>query len=187
MKKKILITGFEAFDNDSTNPSAEWVKWMEGKMPERVDLRGEILPVTFGSAFLKFKKIYDEFKPDFVILTGLAKNRTHLTVERIGINWVDARIPDNDGVTIKSQKINHEGPDGLFTTIDVEHILTLARKSGLEMKVSTSAGEYVCNDILYKTLCYLQNKNTKATFIHLPGAENYDGIYLALLSIVNGL
>ena len=187
MIKKILITGFEPFDNDTTNPSADWINWMKGKEPRDREIRGEILPVTFQGGFESFKKSYDEFLPDIVILTGLAKNRSTLTVERIGINWVDARIPDNNGMKINSQKILADGPDGLFTTVDIEKIITLAAKKEIVVKLSTSAGEYVCNDLLYKALCYTQNKKSQVTFIHIPGLDNYDGTYLALEAIVNGL
>lgn len=189
--KKILITGFEPFDQDKTNPSGDWVNWMIARsMPLRTssrELRGIVLPVTFNGAFASLKKASDEFCPDIIIMTGLAKNRTHLTVERIGINWIDARIPDNDGVQILSSKIEENAPDGLFTTIAMESILTAAERAGVTMKVSTSAGEYVCNHLLYKTLLETLNTKTSATFIHIPGSDSYDGIYLALESIVNSL
>ncbi len=189
--KKILIAGFEPFDQDKTNPSGDWVNWMIARsMPLRSssrELKGVVLPVTFDGAFATLKKVSDEFCPDIIVMTGLAKNRSVLTIERIGINWVDARIPDNDGVQILSSKIEEGSPDGLFTTIPVERILTLAEEANTPMKVSTSAGEYVCNHLLYKTLLYNHNKKTAATFIHIPGSDNYDGIYLALESIVNGL
>lgn len=186
MTKKILITGFEPFDNDFTNPSGDWIKWMETRNTGK-DVRGEILPVSFSGAFNKFKKVYDEFCPDIVILTGLAKNRAQLTIERIGINWVDARIPDNDGITLSAQKIDLRGPDGLFTTLPIESVMKSAEASGHPMKLSTSAGEYVCNDLLYKTLCYTLGRKIPVTFVHLPGADNYDGIYLALESVVKDL
>lgn len=189
MAKKILVTGFEPFDQDQTNPSGEWVNWIRARsMPGR-EVKGIILPVSFVGAFEEFKKSFDEFCPDFVILTGLAKNRTQLTVERIGINWVDARIPDNDGVQLRSKKIDESGPDGLFTTIAIEKIVALSEKAGVPMKLSTSAGEYVCNDLLYKTLCYTVDKKTSVTFIHLPqrAEGDYEDIFFALLSIVNGL
>jgi pyroglutamyl-peptidase len=190
--KKILIAGFEPFDQAMTNPSADWITWMQDKKSTITDrvVTGIILPVTFDTAFREFSKVYDDFKPDFIILTGLAQNRTLLTVERIGINWVDARIPDNAGVKKQAQKIDPQGPDGLFTSIPLEVITKLVQNEKLILKVSTSAGEYVCNDLLYKVLCYTQHKNTQTTFIHLPGLENiadYHGIYLALESLVKGL
>lgn len=175
MIKKILITGFEPFDSDAANPTGDWVNWMHSQTPSPGrEVRGTILPVTFNGGFQAFKKVYDEFNPDLVILTGLAKNRQDLSVERIGINWVDARIPDNDGVTLTSRKIDEHGPDGLFTTISVNELISLTENMGGRMKLSTSAGEYVCNELLYKVLCYTKNKKTLVTFIHFPGLVSYD-------------
>lgn len=188
MNKKILISGFEAFDGDLVNPSTELIEWFTKRKfnNDRV-VKSVILPVVFDDAFTSFKKVVDEFSPDIIILTGYAKNRKTLTVERIGINWVDARIPDNKGAIKKSQKIDAEGPDGLFTTVDISKLIELAEKSGVELKISTSAGEYVCNELLYRVLCYSQNKKTAVTFIHIPRLDHYDDIHLAFESIVNGL
>ena len=188
MTKKILIAGFDPFAGDLTNPTSDWITWMKTRpVPVDREIKSVILPVTFAGAFCAFQKIYDEFCPTIVILTGLAKNRAELTVERIGINWVDARIPDNDGVTLSSQKIDPEGPDGLFTTLSIDEMKKLTNNAQAHLKLSTSAGEYVCNYLLYKTLCYTKNKNTSVAFIHFPGLDNYNGIHLALESIVNGL
>lgn len=186
MTKKILLCGFDAFDGDSTNPSATFIHWLNSrKLNDDRVVESVILPVTFDGAFATFKKSFDEFCPELVILTGLAKNRKTLTVERIGINWVDARIPDNSGVIKVSQKIDDNGPDGLFTTIPITSIIDIISNSGVAIKLSTSAGEYVCNELLYKVLCYTKDKNSQVTFIHIPGLDNYDGIHLALETLVN--
>ncbi len=188
MNKKILISGFDAFDGDIMNPSTELIEWLRIRKinADRV-VKSVIFPVVFDDAFNSFKKIVDEFSPDIIILTGYAKNRKTLTVERIGINWVDARIPDNKGTIKKSQKIDEEGPDGLFTTIDILKLIELAKTAGVELKISTSAGEFVCNELLYRALCYTKDKKTEVTFIHIPGLDHYDDIHKAFESIVNGL
>lgn len=190
--KKILLAGFEPFANNLTNPTADWINWMHDRKQNYSDkkIQAIILPVTFSTAMEKFTELYDAFCPDYVILTGLASNRLFLTVERIGINWIDARIPDNDNFQPLAQKIFNDGPDGLFTTIPLEKIINLMSNEFITVKVSTSAGEYVCNDLLYKVLCYTQHKKSQTTFIHLPGVaahDDYAGIYLALENLVKGL
>jgi pyroglutamyl-peptidase len=188
MIKKILITGFEPFDMDITNPTGDWVNWMQIQTPSLGrEVRGVVLPVTFNGGFQAFKKVYDELIPDLVILTGLAKNRKDLTVERIGINWVDARIPDNNGVTLTSKKIDEQGPDGLFTTININELISFAELNGIKLKLSTSAGEYVCNELLYKVLCYTQNKKAQVTFIHFPGLENYEDLNRSMEKLVHSV
>lgn len=185
--KKILISGFMPFDQDLHNPSANWIKWFLDEEKVKVQeglLKGVILPVTFEGAFNELKLHIDSFKPEVIIMTGLAKNRTELSLERIGINWVDFRIPDNVGMLVKAQKIDSLGPDGLFTTIPIDLLLSIDPA----LKISTSAGEYVCNELLYRTLYYLQDTNTQVTFFHLPGEENYkenyNNIFIRLKNLV---
>lgn len=191
MHKKILITGFTPFEQSLINPSGQWISWMNARpTPKNKIIKGKILPVEFLTAFNEFKTTYDEFLPDIVILTGLAANRQDLTVERIGINWEDARIPDNAGYMPKSQVIIKDAPDGLFTTLDIETIQRIFNTTNCTLKVSTSAGEYVCNELLYRVLHYTQyvsGKKTPTTFFHLPKAEDYSGIYLALEKLVSDL
>lgn len=190
MHKKILITGFTSFDQALSNPSGEWISWMNARpKPKNKIVVGKILPVEFLTAFNEFKTTYDEFLPDIVILTGLAANRLELTVERIGINWEDARIPDNAGYMPKSKVIINDAPDGLFTTLNLETIQNIFNTTDCTLKVSTSAGEYVCNELLFRVLHYSLTRNDKTltTFFHLPKSNNYDGIYLALEKLVSDL
>lgn len=110
MDKKILISGFDAFDGDTMNPSTELIEWLRiRKLSNDRDVRSIILPVVFDEAFHSLKKIIDEFSPDIIFLTGYAKKRKTLTVERIGINWVDARIPDNKALQKNLRKLMKQG------------------------------------------------------------------------------
>jgi pyroglutamyl-peptidase len=184
MTKKILVTGFEPFDGDSINPSSTLLDWLKSKN-QNFDLRTELLPVSFTNAYPKLLNAILEFNPTHVVLTGLAKNRTELTLERIAINWVDARIADNDGLIIKSQKIKEGRPDGLFTTLPLEKMLESARKSNCPTKISTSAGEYVCNHLIY---LYLSNhKKVPGTFIHIPGAVDHEIFFQGISAILTNL
>ena len=184
MTKKILITGFEPFDGDSINPSAELLVWLKTQLFD-FELHTKLLPVSFTTAYPKLKEAIDEFHPTHVILTGLAKNRVELTLERIAINWVDARIPDNDGLTLKSQKIKEGSADGLFTTIPIEKMLAAALNSGCPTKISTTAGEYVCNHLIYLYLS--QNEKVPGAFIHIPGADDYEKYFQGIGAILKEL
>lgn len=185
MTKKILITGFGPFDKNDVNPSQQWVESLCHKKFVKRDVKGLILPVTFDECFEQFVEVYNQFQPDLVLMTGLAQNRKVLTVERIGINWIDARIPDNNGKRPLSQKITEDGPDGLFSTVDLEHLKTIWPA----LTLSTSAGEYVCNYLLYKVLYFLKNdaRHIPATFFHLPGLDDYQNLFLELDNIVEHL
>jgi pyroglutamyl-peptidase len=182
--KKILITGFEPFDGDCLNPSGVLLDWLNSKAFD-FEIRTELLPVSFTNAYPVLEKALQEFNPTHVILTGFAKNRTELTIERIAINWVDARIPDNDGLTLKSQKIKEESEDGLFTNLPIEKMLAAARSTGCPTKISTTAGEYVCNHLIY--LFLTENKKVPGTFIHIPGACEHEIFFQGISAILTAL
>ena len=182
--KKVLVTGFDPFDGDATNPSAELLVWLKDQKFD-FEVKTLLLPVSFEKCFVILDKEIKFSNPTHVILTGLAKNRQVLTVERIGINWMDARIPDNEGHKPLNQKILHDGADGLFSTMPVDQVIAAASAVGCPTKLSTSAGEYVCNYLLYRFLS--SYKKVPGTFLHLPGIENYDGIYQGIKSILNSI
>lgn len=170
---KILLSGFEPFDGDGVNPSAELLNWLLGR-DLHFELVTALLPVTFAGAYPALKNTIEMVRPDLVVATGLAKNRSEITVERIGINWVDARIPDNAGITLSAQKIVKNGADGIFTRLPVIEMIEASRAVGVPAKLSTSAGEYVCNHVLY--LLLHEFPQLSAGFIHLPVHPNFLGV-----------
>jgi len=170
---KILVSGFEPFDGDKVNPSAELLNWLlTRELP--FELVTVVLPVTFDGAFKALKQTIELVKPNVVVATGLAKNRSEITVERLGINWVDARIPDNAGITLSAQKIVNNGPDGIFSRLPLMEMIEASRAVGVPAKLSTSAGEYVCNHVLY--LLLHEFPQLSAGFIHLPSTPNFLGV-----------
>lgn len=170
---KILVSGFEPFDGDAVNPSAELLNWLLGReLP--FELVTALLPVTFAGAYPALRRAIEMVKPDVVVATGLAKNRTEITVERIGINWVDARIPDNAGITLSAQKIVEAGADGIFSRLPVMEMIEASRAAGVAARLSTSAGEYVCNHVFYSLLHDFPELS--AGFIHLPVNPNFTGV-----------
>lgn len=183
MTKKVLITGFEPFDGGAMNPSQELLTFLD-QQSFSFDLKTQLLPVSFSKSLSVLDSVMSGFKPTHVVMTGFAHKRTELTIERIGINWVDARIPDNDGVILKNQKILETGPDGLFTRLPLEPMLEAASQY-VPVKISTSAGEYVCNYVLYSFLRLYPD--VPGTFIHIPGADDYVNFFKAVAAIADSL
>lgn len=179
MKKRILISGFEPFDGLDINPSSQLLDYLN-HYSFHFELKTVLLPVSFSRAFPSLKMTIEEYKPDVVIMTGLAKNRHEITPEKIAINFNNARNTDNDGNRPRSQKIDEQGIDGLFSTLPLDEMIHFAHQHTLPVNFSFTAGTYVCNDLFYKTLNYTQGTAIKAGFIHLPATEeiNPEGAHL---------
>ena len=167
--KSVLITAFEPFNKDDKNPTEEVL----AELPDflyNARIVKVTLPVVYNQAFDVLLPYIDEYKPDLILMMGLAAGRTHVNIERIAINVNDARIPDNLGNTIRNQVIVEGGPDGLFTNLPLEAIMKRMHKKELPVMISNTAGAYICNHIMYKTLHYIKTYDLKikAGFVHMP-------------------
>ena len=160
---KILVTGFEAFDKSAINPSAEIVKALKGD-----DLVTAILPVVFGQASAQLRELIDLHKPSAVLCLGLAVGRSEITPERIAINLENARIADNAGNQPLEQRIIPDGPDGHFSTLPIEKMVTSMKAAGIPASISLSAGTFVCNHIFYVMQDYLKDSSITSGFMHVP-------------------
>ena len=160
---KILVTGFEPFATSSLNPSGEIVKALNAP-----DLVTAILPVFFGQASAQLRELIDLHKPTAVLCLGQAEGRSVMTPERIAINLNDARIADNAGNQPLEQRIIADGPDGYFSTLPIEKMVTSMKAAGIPTSISLSAGTFVCNHIFYVLQDYLKNSPVKSGFMHVP-------------------
>ena len=82
--RRILLTGFEPFNNLSTNPSQEIIFAIESEKIDGITTR--ILPVEFGKSSEILIGLIEKFRPDFVICLGQAEGRNQITPERIAVN-----------------------------------------------------------------------------------------------------
>ena len=103
---------------------------------------------------------------------GQAGGRAAITPEKVAINLMDGRIPDNAGYQPMDVPIREDGETAYFTSLPVKAMVQRMRDAGIPAAVSYTAGTYVCNYLLY-TLLYLIDKkypNVRGGFIHVPYA-----------------
>ncbi|EDY36644.1 pyrrolidone-carboxylate peptidase [Aciduliprofundum boonei T469] len=170
MPIKVLLTGYEPFGGHKKNPTMDIVAALEGKKIKNAEVYGKILPVSVKRAGPEIDKVLYELKPDVVISLGLAPTYTSITVERVGLNLVDARIPDNDGEQPMDMPIVEDAPLAYLATLPTREIVEELKKNGIPAVLSYSAGTYLCNYALFKVLHYASEHGypKSAGFIHIP-------------------
>ena len=94
--KKLLITGFDPFNNQSINPSWQSVKELADQIGDYQVTKLQI-PTVFDKAVECVLNKAKEIEPDAIICVGLAGGRSCVTPEVVAINLIDATIPDNEG------------------------------------------------------------------------------------------
>ena len=189
---KILITGFDPFGGEATNPAIESVKRIDENIEGAEIYKLEIPTVFHKSAEVVEAKI-KEVNPDVVLSIGQAGGRYGITVERVAINEDDARIEDNEGNQPIDVVIREDGAPAYFSTLPIKAMVEEIKKEKLPASVSNTAGTFVCNHIMYQDL-YLAEKygNIKAGFIHVPYLteqvlDKKDTASMSLEDIVVGL
>lgn len=165
----ILITAFEPFQQETINATMEAL----ALLPDNVcghTLIKRTIPVVFGKAVDAVTALVDDLQPDAVICLGQASGRVDVTPERVAINVMDARIPDNAGEQPADAPIRKDGPAAYFSTLPVKAMVQAMKEAGVPASLSNTAGTFVCNDLMYGLLDHLARtgRNIPAGFIHIP-------------------
>ncbi|MBD5157987.1 MAG: pyroglutamyl-peptidase I [Butyrivibrio sp.] len=166
---KILVTAFDAFGDDSVNSSSEALDalFVPEETASIVKLK---LPTVFGKSEMLLTDAIKEHKPDAVLCVGQASGRAAITIERVAINIMDARIADNEGFKPVDVPIEADAPAAYFSTVPIKAMVKAISEAGIPAEVSNTAGTYVCNRLLYGALHYIAVNSLpiRAGFIHVP-------------------
>ncbi len=167
---RLLLTGFEPFGKQDINSSEQVIQQLEGKSFEGVELFTAVLPVDrFDGPDKLLRKIMN-IQPDAVISLGQAGGRHAISIERVAVNLLDYRIPDNGGNLETDKTIQVDGADAYFSTLPTRSMVNSLLENGIPAELSLSAGAFLCNQVMYEMLHHLKTfkQPTKAGFIHLP-------------------
>lgn len=166
----VLVTGIEPFDGETINPSWEAARRLDGEAIDGATIAARLLPCVIGKVNGVLRDAIEETSPDIVVCLGQAGGRSDISVERVGINIVDARIPDNDGHQPVDEPVVPGGPAAYFSTLPIKAIVAALRAHGIPASVSQTAGTYNCNAILYGLSHYIARHRPamRGGFIHVP-------------------
>lgn len=172
---KILLTGFEPFGSHRSNPSWD----AAAALPETmggVQIVKLKLPVSFRRFSALLEAAIEREKPEGLICVGLAGGEDKVSIERVGINLMEARIPDNDGFQPFDMPVRPDGDTAYFSTFPVKRMAKAVESRGIGSCVSYSAGTFVCNAVLYTGLYLASSRypSMKCCFIHVPYDETME-------------
>ena len=165
----ILLTGFEPFGGETTNPSWEVAaRFAEGKLG-LIEVKPLRLPVDCKRAASEAKAAIVGLKPVAVIGLGQAGGRTAITIEKVAINLADERADRESGERAEGRPVVRGGPDAYFARLPIAEMIQAITGRGIPAAMSLSAGAYVCNTVMYATLHELRRQpEVPVGFIHLP-------------------
>jgi pyroglutamyl-peptidase len=162
-----LLSGFEPFADDEINPSQELMRKMASLALEETYTM--VLPVSFERAFPLLEAQIAKLNPDVILMFGLNSKISKINIEKVAINFIAARIPDNDGIQPKNVIINPQDASAYFASLDPFLVQSKLNELGMDCDISYSAGTYVCNYLYYQVL---SNFNVPCVFLHIPHYKN---------------
>ena len=166
---KILVTGFDPFGGEPINPAIESVKRLPDNIAGAEIIKLEI-PTVRKKSLEKIEKAINEHNPDVILSIGQAGGRFDISIERVGINLDDFRIPDNEGNQIIDEPVFPDGENSYFVKLPVKAMVQNVQKNNIPASVSYTAGTFVCNHVLYGVMYLIEKKykGKKSGFIHIP-------------------
>ncbi|MCI8566117.1 MAG: pyroglutamyl-peptidase I [Lachnospiraceae bacterium] len=208
--RTVLVTAFEPFGKDIENaaalvcgalpdqgcflesPAARPLK-AKNDLSDRTHLSAEtaagyrivkqILPTEFKAGAQALLQAMDAARPHLVLCLGQAGSRSEITPERIAVNLMDARIPDNAGWQPDEEPVVPGGLPAYFTNVPVKAVVQAAQEAGCPAAVSDSAGTYVCNCVFYTLMNRIAATPANETtpplwgdFIHVPYVRGQKGV-----------
>ena len=163
---EVLVTGFAPFGGEPVNPSWQAVSLLGAR---RDDIAAVELPCEFAASLPALRAAVEEHKPSLVVCVGQAGGRLDITPERVAVNLIDARIPDNAGEQPVDVPVVPDGPAAYFTTLPVKACVAAIRAAGVPASVSHTAGTYVCNQVFYGLMHLLSTlPDVRGGFVHVP-------------------
>lgn len=178
---RVLVSGFDPFYTNKTNPSQTIVEALPNflelpEMQSRVTLTRLVLPSCCESwDILNNQLDSTAYKKTVVVMLGLANKRDRLSIESVALNIQDYRIADNKGHQWEHKRIKKKAPLALETNVDVVKLKLELDQHGYPAEVSYHAGTFICNDVYFRVLNKQRKRNDipAALFVHLPTVETY--------------
>lgn len=168
-KPTVLLTGFTPFADEALNPSWEAVRGLDGVIIEGHRVVAVQLPTEFGGALPILRSALRRVRPRVAVAVGLAGGREGISLERVAINIIDARIPDNAGRQPIDVPVVRGGPAAYFTSLPIKAALLRLQREGIPAHVSQTAGTYVCNQVFYALMHATRRRRAmRAGFVHVP-------------------
>lgn len=166
----LLLTGFEPFGGEIDNPAMALLPHFSRRRIAGHRIETHLLPVSFAAALASLETALQHTAPRLVLGIGQAGGRARLSLERVALNLIDARIPDNDGVQPFDAPVIAGAPAAHFASLPLKAMLAALQSHGIPAELSLTAGTFVCNAVFF-ALCHRALELTpppRVGFLHVP-------------------
>jgi pyroglutamyl-peptidase len=173
----ILITGFGPFPGSPYNPTGPLVQRLARlRRPSLADVKiaAHIFPTSYAAVDRELPEIIARYKPDVLLMFGLAPRARTLRIETRARNSV-ALLPDVSGIALPRHTILPSGPAASAMPAPTQSLLAAVRTTRVPAALSRDAGRYLCNYLCWRAAKAVNKKNgpRMAVFVHVPKTARF--------------
>jgi pyroglutamyl-peptidase len=171
-KSSVLLTGFGPFPGIPVNAS--------GLLATRLAAAGRAAfsDVSFATAQVptewtdgpkRARAAILRNTPTLIIHFGVSQRAQGFVIERQGVNACCAE-PDGAGHMPLADCLESAGPKARKATLPIAQIARNLKAQGLPVALSSDAGEYLCNAVLFHSLAMAtrSDHHARVGFVHIP-------------------
>ncbi len=172
MSLTVLITGFGPFPGAPFNPTAELAQRLAARRrPGFADIKrvAHVFQTTYAAVERELPAVLKRARPDVVLLFGVATRTNYLRIETRARNARSPLSPDAAGDRPTSGIIAAGEPSVRAASAPQRVLLAAVRAQRLPVRLSHSAGRYLCNFVYWRALKATDGSDPPLVqFVHVP-------------------
>ncbi len=163
-----LVTGSQPFAGLPTNPAADLLPTVHGRVFGGVTIHAEETPVSLAALPTHLPALVARHRPAFVLAIGLALGANTVRAETMAINAAHFGMPDAAGALPQGgARFDAEAPEARRATWDAAAVVAAIQDAGVPARLSFHAGTHLCNLTLFTYLGAL-DPGVPCGFLHVP-------------------
>jgi pyroglutamyl-peptidase len=167
----VLLTGFGPFPGVAQNATALLVPKLADAAVRAfpgIEVHHAILPTEWAAAPRLLDRLLADIKPWVSLHFGVSAGARGFAVETTARNIAIAAA-DAAGCHPTEACLATDGPECRVAGPETEQLVAALQAAGLPAYLSSDAGTYLCNGVLYHALGHsMCGANTRSYFVHVP-------------------
>jgi pyroglutamyl-peptidase len=190
-RANVLLTGFGPFPGVRKNVSGTLARKLaveaRSALPD-LGFAAAVLPTEWTRAPQILRDLYEHHDPLMALHFGVASGTQGFRVETVARN-VCRMSADAAGYLPDAPHVIEDAGDRI-ATVDVRSIVGHLQERGFCASLSDDAGGYLCNAVLYHSLCEAERRGARCRvgFIHVPAhavlPDDLDALISGALAIL---
>jgi pyroglutamyl-peptidase len=167
---RVLLAGFGPFPGAPHNPSASLAAALARRRRPAfaaTERSAHVFATAYAAVDEDLPKLF-AWRPDVVLLFGLAGRRRQLCIETRARNAVSLLFPDARGQRPPRGMITCGGPAALIGNAPFARLLGAVRQTAVPARLSRDAGRYLCNYAYWRALQRVADGGPLVQFVHIP-------------------